>query len=340
MTKRDSHKDNIILFPGLDRRLMEKGLEHLQQKKYRDATHFFEQALKLDPVNGDIYIGLVLANFESGHLKEAKELAAEMLRKGIGDYIEIIDLYIMILVQLNEYDEIVSTIEALLEEREIPKEKLEHFSRMLHFSRRMAQGKGNEATQESLESEYEDERLSLFTYQDPKDQVLLAARLSKENIRPYLEEIKSYLASDEGHPFQKTMLLNILREQEYDREIDITKFARRKTVIPSNLPELQDMEGMQPTVAILRDELENRDPVLFENIKSLIERHNFLLYPFEPEPLGPAVWAAAYYHTAREYYGSEESVEEAAGIYGVSASDAEQAVLFIKSIEEISYPGI
>ena len=58
--------------------------------------------------------------------------------KGIGDYFQMVDLYLTILIQLHEYQEIVITIEALLDEKEIPPEKHDHFLTILQFSRRMA----------------------------------------------------------------------------------------------------------------------------------------------------------------------------------------------------------
>lgn len=338
MNKRDANKDNLILFPGLEKRLLEKGLDYLKQKKYRDAIQFLEQALVHDPENSDIHVGLVLANFEAGYTKQAKQIAAEMLREGLGDYVQVIDLYLMILVQLNEYKEIVDTIEALLEEKEISADKYEHFSRMLDFARRMEDGEGDMKSAESLEVESEGALLGLFNYTDPEDQVMLAAQLAKENIRPYIKEIREYVASEEGHPFQKTMLLNILKEQEYAEEIHVQKFGWERALVPANLPELKDYISHNGVIPLLSSQVESADPVLFENIMSLIERHFFLIYPFDL-PKGPLeAWAAAYHYLAKEYYGSEESLETFAGLYRSSYEETEQVLIFIRMLEEISYP--
>jgi tetratricopeptide (TPR) repeat protein len=338
MNKRDAKKDNLILFPDLEKRLLEKGLDYLKQKKYKDAIHFLEQALEHDQENSDIYVGLVLAYFEAGYIKQAKQVANDMLRKGLGDYVQVIDLYLMILVQLNEYDEIATTIEALLEEKEIPADKQEHFSRMLDFARRMQGGDADMSSAESLEAESEGAKLSLFNYKDPKDQVMLAAQLAKENIRPYIKEIREYVASEEGHPFQKTMLLNILKEQEYAEEIDVRKFGWERAFVPARLPELKDYISLNGVIPLLSSQVESADPVLYENIMSLMERHFFLIYPFEL-PNGPLeAWAAAYHYIAKEYYGFEESLETFAKIYRSSYEETEQVLSFIRVLEEISYP--
>lgn len=336
MKKRDSKKDNVILFPGLEKRLLEKGLDYLKQKKYRDAIQYLEQALEHDQENSDIHVGLILANYEAGYVKQAKQIAAEMLRSGLGDYMQVIDLYLMILVQLNEYAEIVSTIEALIEEKEIPADKQEHFTRMLEFGRRMLEDGADMA--ETAEVESEGMTLGLFALQDPKDQVMIAARLAKENIRPYIKEIKEYVASEQGHPFQKTMLINILREQEFAEEIDVRKFGWEKSFIPGKIQDMKDYIANNDVIEILAGELENEDPVLYENILSLIERHFFLIYPFDlPQGAGEA-WAAAYHFIANEYYGFDESLESFAELYTSSSEEAEQALAFIRKLEEISYP--
>lgn len=339
MKRRDrSNKGNIILFPDLEKRLMEKGLEKLQQKEYREAIHLFSEAKNLDPENTEIHIGLVLAYFESGDFKEAKLLSKEMLKEGIGDYFQIVELYISILVQLNEYEEIAAVIEALLEEKEIPPEKFEHFSKMLHFSKKMIESKKEKPVEEENFYSLHEDKKNLFSSQDPKEQILKVAKLSKQNIRPFIEEIKSYFISEEGHPFLKTMLLNILKEQEYEKEVRVNKFGKSETLIPAELTDIREQNKMSEITYKLKDTLENEDPVLFENIKTLIERHFFLMYPFDFGPTDPAVWAAAYHFIGSEYFGSAHSVGDFAKKYNTSEAEINKALKMIREVEEISYP--
>ncbi|MDE3839807.1 hypothetical protein C0966_10595 [Bacillus methanolicus] len=339
MKRRDlSNKGNIILFPDLEKRLKEKGLEKLQQKKYHEAIHLFSEAKNLDPKNTEIHIGLVLAYFESGNLREAKMLAKEMLNEGIGDYFQIVELYISILVQLNEYEEIAAVIEALLEEKEIPPEKFEQFSRMLHLSKKMFKGKNEKRDEEENLHSLQENKNNLFSSNDPKEQILKVAKISKQNIRPFVEEIKTYFISEEGHPFLKTMLLNILKEQEYEKEVRVYKFGRSEYFIPVKLADIREQNKMFEITYMLKDTLENEDPVLFKNIKTLIERHFFLMYPFDFGPSNPSVWAAAYHFIGSEYFGSAHSVGEFAEKYNASPEDIKKAMKIIREVEEISYP--
>jgi tetratricopeptide (TPR) repeat protein len=343
MDKRESKKDNVIMFPGLEKRLLEKGLDYLKQQKYRDAIKFLEQALDHDPENSDVYFGLVRAYYEAGNNRQAKEVVEEMLRCGIGDYIKVIDMYLMILFQLKEYNEVVTTIEALIEEREIPADKYELFINTLKLCKEKLNGETEMESRESFEEEsFEEERekqeLNLYDYRSPNEQLMVAAGLSKVNIRPFLIKIREYTASDEGHPFLKTMLLNILKEQEYAEETQVHKFGWTESFNPANLPELRDFIENSGVIKLLSDEIENDDPVLFENVQRLVERYFFLIYPFKL-PIGQAsAWAAACHFIANEYYGFEDSLDSFAAIYNSQIEETEQILDFIRKLEEISYP--
>ncbi|MEH7388980.1 tetratricopeptide repeat protein [Bacillus sp. JJ1503] len=340
MKKRNRKKlnDKVLLFPGLEKRLLEKGLESLQQKRFREAINFLEEANNLEQENNDIHIGLVLAYFESGQLTKAKELANSMLQKGIGDYIQIIDLYLMILVQLHQYDDIVKTIEILIEEKEIPADKMEHFTRMLHFSKRMAESSPNIYSDDPILDEPLDVEIDLFSLKDQHEQIQMATMLTNRNLKPYINQIKAYLESSEGQPFFKTMLLNVLIEHEYEKEVNVQKLGEWMIVKPSNLQGAQHNSQMDKLLNLVAEQLEHDDPILFEHIKSLIERHLFILYPFLLKPFSENVWGAAYHHLAAEYQGLHYSIKDLALRYKVMEKEIGQAGAFLKKIEEISSP--
>lgn len=334
-------KDNVILFPNLEKRLTEKGLESLQEKRYIEAIDFLEDARELDPVSEDILIGLVLAYFESSQFQNAKKLAKEMLLKGIGDYMKLVELYLTILIQLHEYSEIVATIEVLMEEKEIPPDKQEHFLKILQFSMRMT--KDDRAHEDSTEIQgteldVQNDELNLLEITDSKEQMLLVSRLTGKNILPYIQEITDYLRTGSGHPFFKTMLLNLLREQEYEQEVVVHKFNLESEFIPKDLPEIRSQVRMGTIIEILKGQLESSDPVLLSNIQNLVERHFLMVYPFSLEPLNANAWAAAFHCIALEYHGFQPVMNDFSQQYGCAIKDIENSIASIKQIEEISSP--
>jgi tetratricopeptide (TPR) repeat protein len=340
MKKREQvkRKDNIIYFPGLDKRLTDKGLESLEKKKFHEAIPLLEEARELDPDNENILIGLVLAYFEAGAFKKAKVLANEMLLKGIGDYFQMVDLYLTVLIQLHEYREIVTTIEALLDEKEIPPEKHDHFLTMLQFSRRMAEGREQQDNEQEEDSEVS--ALNLLEIDDINEQMIIVANLADKNIRPYLDEITNYLKFEAGHPFIKTLVLNLLKEQEINRELIVKKFAIEKKVIPIKLPEVREQPKMLAVKALLAEHLESNNPGLYENALSIVERTFLISYPFELEPNSAEAWAAAYDMLVQEYLGMDAEISKIARNYGAEPVEIENARVQIETIEKNSYPNI
>ena len=90
-----------------------------------------QRANELDPDNPQIVTALLVATYEDGHYHEAKMLAEELLYQGIGDYYEILDIYLMILIQVQEHEQVIHTIETLFEEREVPPDRVDHFQTLL-----------------------------------------------------------------------------------------------------------------------------------------------------------------------------------------------------------------
>jgi tetratricopeptide (TPR) repeat protein len=337
--ERAKRKDNIIFLPGLEKRLTDKGLESLHNKRYQEAITLLEEARVHDPDNSDILVGLVLAYFEAGAYSKARELANEMLLKGIGDYFHMVDLYLTILIQLHEYQEIVLTIEALFDEKEIPPDRHDHFLTILQFSKRMADSNQQEPMEEVRE-ESQPKKLNLSSLKNINEQMIAISSLADKNIRPYMDEIKEYLNSESGHPFLKTMLLSLLKEQEYDKNVMVKKFSEDLSVVPTELPDIQTQPRMKEIENILEAKLENSDPVLFENMKGMVERIFFISYPFELKPDAERAWAAAFHLLVLNYLGGESDIYDISNEYEICSEKIEQALVKITELEEISYPNI
>lgn len=329
---------NVILFPDLEKRLLIKGVESLQEKNYSQAIQFLEDALELDSDNEEVYIGLVLSYYETGNYGEAKKLAKKMLAEGIGDYFQTVDLYLMIMIQLHEYEELTSYIEVLMEENEIPKDKRAHLYNMLQFYKRILEEKKDQSHDDYLKESSDINLQSLFEEEDIYKQMLLLSELSNRNIQSYITDIKNYLNSHEGNPFIKTMLLNILHDQKYEKEVEVEKFGERMNVRPINLYALNEQPQLIEIIEDLQKYLENQDPVLYENTKKLVERQLFIMYPFELKPPQVHLWAIAYQSIANEYLGEETSIEELCEWSGMEKAEIEEALELIRKIEKISYP--
>lgn len=336
---------NVVLFPEVEKRLAERGLERLKEKKYTEAISLLESAVDIDNENEEIKLGLVLALIEAGELARAKQLTEEMLKQGMGHYEQVVELHITILLQLHDFATIVTTIEALLEENSVSAEKVDHFYAILEFSRRNVENFSIEGEHEVEEFAAErvedpDTRLDLLSLDDHNLQMQLVSLLANRNLTPFMAEIREYLSDPEGQPFLKTLLLTLLQDQEYEKVLSLWKFGSKEDVIPVNLPDIREQPKMKEIIAILSEALEQKDPILLENCKSLVERHFFITYPMALEPEESRAWAAAFHFLTLKYYGVDPKLKEVAKRYEQSVPKIEQAIEWIKRIEEISYPSI
>ncbi|CAH0346318.1 tetratricopeptide repeat protein [Bacillus sp. CECT 9360] len=329
-----TNKDNIILFPNLAGRLVDKGLDQLAKKDFRQAADLFTQARELEPEDPDLNVGLVVSLVELGYYSEAKELCKELLNKGIGDYFQVVNIYLMVLLQLNEHDEMASTIKVLLEDNHIPFDKVEHFEKMLQFSQRVTEEKQNQEIIREEKIHHDIEKDGLFEDKTESEILVTITRLTEANIRPYVPDIKRFLLDEQANPFYKTLLINILKEQEYEKEIDVFKFDETVKLIPTDLGDVLESKFIVGVTKLVEERLGQKNPTLFEMVKSLIERHNFILYPNDPTKGRFEEWAAAYQMLAEEYQGINPDEED----NQADADSVRQIVVFLKRIDQISFP--
>ncbi|MGE7759017.1 tetratricopeptide repeat protein [Peribacillus sp. NPDC097895] len=328
----------IIAFPNLGERLIVKGLDELGNRNFKVAAQLFSQAREYEPENDEVCMGLVVSLVELEYYEESKELCKEMLNKGIGDYFQLINIYLMVLLQLGEHQEMVTTIELLFEESQIPFDKEEHFEKMLQFSKRALEEKKDEEDRQNQQIAEELQEDDLFVGKTDNEMFLVISKLTNTNIRPFIPQIEQFLQMDDGHPFFKTMLLNILIDQEYNEEVALRKFNQSKSVIPRELKSLKETDFYKKVTALAEEELSQENPSLYEMVHSLIERHSFLLYPYEPEAESLPGWAAAYHALAEEYMAGDVSGMDIADIYHADEEAVADILSYIKEIEEISYP--
>jgi tetratricopeptide (TPR) repeat protein len=295
MTKNNNEeKGKILQFPGLKERLLEKGVQALENGEIQESADLLTQAYEMDPENPDINTALILALYENKQYDEAKVICREMLLEGIGEYFEVVDMYLMILIQLHQHQDVVDTLHALFDEKEVPLDKEEHFKKLLHFSERILEGK--EPDTQTRQDPDEVQETSILKDKSLEEQTMITARLVHQNIRPYLAELRAYLNNGESHPFLQSMILNVLREHGYDKEILINKLNKEATVTPSELQEVFETDKYISAADELEELLSQRNPSLFQHALELVKRHTFLMYPFDlqADPVNTAVVYASY----------------------------------------------
>lgn len=330
--KRDSNslnKGKIIPFPGLKERYFEKGLEALDQHDFQTATEYLSQAYELDPENQQFAFALLTAYYENGNYQKAKEIGKQLLHKGAENFFDILNVYILNLIQLHEFDQIIAMVEPLLEENEIPHNHVEHFRKLLSFSKK-AVSNMQMNRQEEKQGILEWKELSL------EEQLFHIGLLKDRNVRPLLNTLMELLSDHEIHPIIKTVICNILREQEIEQAIFIRKFSFEGEFIPKELPHFQEILVFQQIIHHVEMYLEHENPVLLQQIIDMIHRHAFILYPFELSK-GVHKWAAGYIAMGYQLYGEDWKKHQLMEDFQVTLEEMAQTLEFINYLEKHSF---
>jgi tetratricopeptide (TPR) repeat protein len=318
---------NVVYFPKLDEKLVDKGMAALKGKHFVDANCFFNQLVEIDPNHPQGNIGLVLSLIELGELEKARKLAELLLKKGIGDYYDVIQIYLSILIQIGDYNEVSQLIEVVREEESIPPEMLENFNQILSFSKKMKQTRVSEEdihrSGESVEEAKLVELLSTNNVNSHWEAVHLLQEIESTGIGilPLLEQ---FLLDTSKDPMIKTAIIQIIQEKDLAEMIEMEKFGQRVTI---NVQELEDPFNQSFNVKVFNlvfDQLEQENPSLNEIAKQLWLNYILTLYPILPEPLDEKLWAVALLKAGHELNGIEFSIEQYLKVYNVRLLDVQE----------------
>ncbi|QOR65728.1 tetratricopeptide repeat protein [Cytobacillus suaedae] len=334
----NDRKARVIQFPKLKERLLDKGMDAIKDKNYKHALDLLSQAKEIDSKNDEIEFGIVMCLFEMGRLEEAKQGCKRMLLEDIGDYFNVLQFYLTILIQLGEYTEVKTTLEAVFQEDQVPPQHAENLYQLLEFSRRYTSNR-EEITDDVFEDEnkYEQVHRILLEETDTNEQIKLLHTLKDSNISKYLEPIQQYLIDPTKNVIIKTMIIQLLIDHSIEKEITVEKLGEEGTVIPSKLTDIIDNEHAQQALKALEEMLANDNPSLFEVCKEMWFRYLYVTYPFQPKAYSSNTWAAALHMYGSELHGIEIDIVDLKKMYGDNIDYVNHALETLKEIEKISF---
>ncbi|MCR6095630.1 tetratricopeptide repeat protein [Salipaludibacillus agaradhaerens] len=340
----NGHDDNVILFPGLVPRLVDKGMISLKEKKYYDALTYFKQSIELEPEHPQARYGLVITNIELNRLAEARIHCESMLHEGIGDYYDVLQVYVSLLVQLGDYQEVVKLLEVVIAEDKLPAKMAESFYHLLEFSRQMTEG------YESVEVETEnggDDSLELVPTTEELIQILekgnldqqwgAIQQLSQHDSLKVEKAYRSFLKGRDNNPVLKSYLLQTLKEMNSQGTFDVHKFGKDFIVTIEDLEDVFHEKFGTSVISKLETTLAQKNPSLFEMVQQVWWHYLFALFPESPEPLDINIWACALHHMGRNLLEEDTRIEEILILYQVEEEDVKKAVDHLKQIETLLF---
>jgi tetratricopeptide (TPR) repeat protein len=315
MTNDKENKNNIIRFPNLTGRLLEKGMDSLKNKQYDESLSCFEQLLHTDPMHSQGNLGLVLSLVELGRLQEAKIRCDRMLKEGIGEYYDVLQIYLSILVQLSEYITVVSVIEAVLEEQKIPADKAETFFQLLQFSRKVIEQEGVPEVKIQPEETVSKENPNLSVLKDmlkserADSQWMAVQHLKKLGPEFTVPLFESFLLDETKHPAVKSLILQYLKENQINKIVRIEKYGQVEDVEVSELTDWNEHPFYREVKELIHDELEQENPSLLDIALAVWKDYTLALYPFVPQPENKLLWFEASVIAASVLCGIEDELD-------------------------------
>lgn len=335
---RDKREDNVVLFPGLIQRLVERGMSALKEKRYYDALSCFQQTTDLEADHPQARYGLVITNIELNRLSEAKTHCKSMLDEGIGDYYEILQVYVSILVQLGHYGDVVTMLEGVIEEEKMPADKAESLYQLLSFARQMSDGmdETDEKMNEPVFAPPTEEILHQLEDGNVDQQLGAIQQLSKYDINMVKETYRKFLADADQNPVLKSYILQLLKEIGCDETFEVHKFNEKYEVHIATLEEVFHERFGHAVYEKLESELDQENPTMLDMVGQMWWHFLFTIYPKPPGPRDAVVWACALHRTGRHMLG--ENAEDVYDLYEADEEQVQKAEKFLQKMEAIVLP--
>lgn len=269
-------KENVLVFPGTFEKLVETGIHCVETELFEEAVKAFDQAILYEPDYPDFLGPYAVALYETKDFTRAKAIAANLLQSGTENYIDSMELYLTISIQLQEYEEVEMTIETLIDEGIIPHEQMTKFNYLRELNNRLSMRYPNEYSNTSEATFTLDE----FIEMNNMAQQHALASIEGTDISAMVPVLIDIAESVHFSPLAVTFALTLLCEANYQESLTIQKFGLETAVIPANL----SLPGRDPKTADVLEELERiliKDPSKLDMGKALIEKFTITAFPFD-----------------------------------------------------------
>lgn len=265
------------MFPGALERLIEKGLDAVEDTDYAEAVEALGQAYHFDPDNTRVLAPYAVSLYEIKDFPLAKEVATKLLHSGTTDYLDAMELYLAISIQLQDYEEVEMTIDALLDEGIVPPDVVKKFNYLRDLNKRLSY--------RYIREELDPKKFDAFTIEEfmegtTETQQKILAGFENSELDKTTKNLLSQIVEKENlHPLVITYALVLLRESGFDGEVTVQKFGRSKHIIPAEL-ELPSQDDRSIEVVNQIGWLFEKDPTRMQMAIDACLRYGILAYPF------------------------------------------------------------
>lgn len=302
-------------------------------EEYIEAGEYSEALNLLQDIDDERtrYLRLVCL-FGLKELERAKE-EGKVAKAIAGDtYYDVVSIYLSVLKELEEYEEAIDIVVEELSMPYIPYQ-YESLFNAAYDELLLAKQEANALieTKTTIFKEEEIERvLTNFTNED----LLYMAidQMQSMNIRALLYCIRPFLLSSDAPSLAKSLIIEILIDQQVDEELEIWKHDQCYEINPSYLSRTDESEAYSEIGDQLINHLESDNPSL---LLVCLEFLNYFMYDqfprFIDEEEFALIAAAIHYYLATLQY-IELDLDELSYSYGVESQEILDKIQILKQI--------
>ena len=158
-------------------------------------------------------------------------------------------------------------------------------------------------------------------------------QLQQLNVRMIIPVIQDYLMNPQNHFFAKTLLIEIMIDQQIDEDIQVEKFGRYYDINPSYMALVLEQTQYAETLKYLQNGIEDENPSLFEQCVEYLEYTLYALYPQDIYEEDCHVLAAAIHYYVATLQSMDIDLDDLEVMYYCDKFEIEQQILALKQIE-------
>lgn len=300
-----------------------------------DAGEYKEALSLLTDLNDETtrYLRLVCLN-ALGEYATARSEALFAKANAKETYYDVVAMYLTSLKELEEYEE---AIDLLIEELSMPyiPYQYESLFNAAYDEILLAKQEANYTLEAKNQIFSIEEIAVLLDKEDCNEDLLYMAldQLQQLNVRLIVPALQRFLLNPQKHSFAKSLIMEIMIEQQIDEEMTVYKNGVTYDFNPCYLPLVLEQSSYEGIYRLLERELEDDNPALLALCQEYLE---FVLYSYFPKEIYEDEYSL--YAASIQYYLSilqsiDISMEDIEIAYNVDEEQIQDMLLLLKQIE-------
>ncbi|MFQ8705361.1 MAG: hypothetical protein ACLR9T_04795 [Thomasclavelia sp.] len=267
------------------------------------------------------------------HRAKAEGILAKV--KASNTYYDVVSIYVATLKELEEFEEAIDIVVEELSMPYIPYEYETVFN-AAHDELLLAKREANEGM-ERHNNAFSLEDMENILMKDILNEDLLYMAIEQMegiNIRRLLPAIRIFLKDSSKPSFAKSLLIELMIDQEIDEDMILVKNGIEYDINPSYAPLVLNQEVGGTLLELLSEGIEDENPSLFCLCEQFLNYYLYLIYPkYIDEYDYRSLAAAIHYHLASMQYIDLE-IDDIELLYNC---DKEEILEKLNEIKQIEY---